>query len=57
MHSMDIDTSDEKENTLAMASPKTDAPLDQPTGMEDLQSVLTKEKVNEVGSILQDGVL
>ena len=57
MSSMDIDTSDEKESTSSMASPKTDASLDQRTRMQDLRSGLIEDRVNEVGSILQGGVL
>lgn len=54
MSSMDINTSDEKENTSAMSSLETDASADQPTAVEAIGSTPIKEKVKDVSMSLKD---
>lgn len=54
MSSVDVDTSDEKENASAMPSLETDTKADRPMEMEDIDSTPVKEKVATVSMPLHD---
>lgn len=54
MSSVDVDTSDEKENASAMPSLETGTKADRPMEMEDIDSTPVKEKVATVSMPLHD---